>query len=271
MNTVWVLLATLVATAIMMVLVWLLSLAKRDVSIVDIFWGLGFVLIAHVACRLGGGYSGRKLLVTSLVTLWGVRLAVYLLWRNSGHEEDYRYRAMRKHHGERFTVVSLYSVFGLQGALMWVISLPLQVAQQSPLPARLTWLDGVAALLWACGLLFESVGDWQLARFKADPANHGKVMNRGLWAYTRHPNYFGDAVVWWAFFLIALATPSGVYTVVSPLLMTFMLMRVSGVALLERKLMKTRPEYEAYRQQTNAFVPWFPRRAGGLTDTRPQA
>lgn len=261
MSTAWVLLASLAATASMMILVWLLSLAQRDVSIVDIFWGLGFVLIAHVACRLGDGYSGRKLLVTTLVTLWGVRLAVYLLWRNWGQEEDYRYRAMRQRHGERFAWMSLYSVFGLQGALMWVISLPLQVAQSSPLPARLTWVDALAVLLWATGLLFESVGDWQLARFKADPANRGKVMNRGLWAYTRHPNYFGDAVVWWAFFLIAVATPYGVWTVISPVLMTFMLMRVSGVALLERKLVKTRPEYEAYRLQTNAFIPWFPRRA----------
>lgn len=261
MSTGWVLLATGAATATLMILVWLLSLAKRDASIVDIFWGLGFVLIAHVACRLGAGYSGRKLLVTSLVTVWGVRLAVYLLWRNSGQEEDYRYRAMRKRHGARFAWVSLYTVFGLQGVLMWVISLPLQVAQTSPVPTRLTWLDALAALLWTAGVLFESVGDWELARFKADPANSGKVMNRGLWAYTRHPNYFGDAVAWWAFFLMALATPHGIWTVISPALMTFMLMRVSGVALLERKLVKTRPEYAAYRQQTNAFIPWFPRRA----------
>ena len=260
MSAPWMLLATLVATAAMMLLVWLLSVAQRDASIVDVFWGLGFVLIAHVACRLGDGYSGRKLLVTSLVTVWGVRLAVYLLWRNRGHGEDYRYQAMRKRHGERFAWVSLYTVFGLQGALMWVISLPLQVAQLSPVPARLTRLDGCAALLWTVGLLFESVGDWQLARFKADAANRGKVMNRKLWAYTRHPNYFGDAVTWWAFFLIALATPSGAWTIISPLLMTFMLMRVSGVALLERKLVKTRPEYEAYRRQTNAFFPWLPRR-----------
>ena len=265
MSAAWVLLATAGATAAMMTLVWLLSLAKRDVSIVDVFWGLGFMLIAHIACRLGGGYSGRKLLVTSLVTLWGVRLAVYLLWRNWRQEEDYRYRAMRQRHGERFGLASLYTIFGLQGALMWVISLPLQVAQISPAPARLTWLDTLAALLWAVGLLFESVGDWQLARFKADAANTGKVMNRGLWAYTRHPNYFGDALVWWAFFLIALATPWGAWTIISPVLMTFMLMRVSGVALLERKLVKTRPEYDAYRRQTNAFFPWFRRRTGQIT------
>lgn len=255
-----ILVTSLALTAVLMTSVWLLSLAQRDASIVDIFWGLGFVLIAHVACALGGGYAGRKLLVTALTTVWGLRLALYLLWRNWGHEEDYRYQAMRRHHGTRFPWVSLYLVFGLQGALMWVISLPLQVAQLAPLPAHLTWLDALATALWAGGLLFESVGDWQLARFKADPANRGRVMDRGLWAYTRHPNYFGDAVVWWAYFLIAAGTPHGVWTVISPLLMTFMLMRVSGVALLERKLVKTRPQYTAYTRCTNAFIPWFPKK-----------
>jgi steroid 5-alpha reductase family enzyme len=143
---------------------------------------------------------------------------------------------------------------------MWVISLPLQVAQSSPMPPALTWLDALGLALWTFGLLFEAVGDWQLARFKADPGNRGTVMDRGLWAYTRHPNYFGDAVIWWGYFCLALATPHGVWTVLSPLLMTFMLMRVSGVALLERKLVKTRPEYAAYQRRTNAFFPWFSRK-----------
>lgn len=260
MSTPSVFATTLAVTAALMFVVWLLSLAKQDASVVDVFWGLGFVLIAHVACLYGGGYSGRKLLVTTLVTLWGVRLAAYLLWRNWGQEEDYRYRAMRKRYGDRFALVSLFTVFGLQGALMWLISLPLQVAQSTPTPARLTWLDAAATLLWVIGFAFEALGDWQLAHFKADPGNRGTVMDRGLWAYTRHPNYFGDAVVWWAYFLIALATSRGAWTCISPLLMTFMLMRVSGVALLERKLVKTRPAYADYTRRTNAFVPWFPER-----------
>lgn len=251
--------ATAAATALLMITVWLLSLAQRNASIVDVFWGLGFVLIAHIACVAGDGYSGRKLLVTSLVAIWGVRLAVYLLWRNWGAEEDYRYRAMRARHGERFTWVSLYLVFGLQGVLMWVVSLPLQVAQSSPEPAQLTWLDLAGAALWTVGFLFEALGDWQLARFKGDPANRGKVMRAGLWAYTRHPNYFGDAVVWWGYFAIALATPTGWWTVISPVVMTVLLMRVSGVALLERKLARTRPGYESYQRETNAFFPWVPR------------
>jgi steroid 5-alpha reductase family enzyme len=259
MRTHSVLMLTFAVTVGLMMLVWLLSLAKRDAGIVDIFWGLGFVLIAHVACVSGDGYGGRKLLVTSVVAVWGVRLALYLLWRNAGAAEGYRYRAMRERYGERFAWVSLYAVFGVQGALMWVISLPLQVAQVSPLPARFTGLDALGAVLWGIGFFFETVGDWQLARFKADSANRGKVMDRGLWAYTRHPNYFGDTLVWWGYFLIALATPFGVWTVISPLLMTFLLLRVSGVTLLEKKLAKTRAGYADYALRTNAFFPWLPR------------
>jgi len=244
-----------------MLSVWVLSLAKRDTSIVDIFWGLGFVVIAAFAFALTPGYRPRKLLLLTCTVLWGVRLSLYLLWRNWRQEEDYRYRAMRKRHGDNFWIVSLYAVFALQGALMWVISLPLQVGQASALPSRLTWLDALGATCWMVGWLFETIGDLQLARFKADPANHGKVMDRGLWAYTRHPNYFGDAVLWWGLFMIALATPGSVWTILSPVIMTLLLMRVSGVPLLERRLAKTRPEYRDYVQRTSAFIPWFPKRA----------
>ncbi len=253
--------ATFTAVVLLMLSVWILSLVRRDASIVDVFWGLGFTLIANVAFVVGTGYPPRKLLVATLTSLWGLRLAGYLLWRNWGHEEDYRYQAMRRHHGERFWFVSLYLVFGLQGALMWIVSLPVQVAQASGLPAHLTVLDAVGAALWAIGLGFEAIGDFQLARFKANPNNHGKVMDRGLWRCTRHPNYFGDAVVWWGLFCIALATPSGIWTAVGPAVMTFFLMNVSGVALLERKLKKTRPEYADYVRRTSAFVPWFPKRS----------
>ena len=251
---------TLATTAALMLFVWLLSLAARDVSIADIFWGLGFVLIALVAFTVTSGYPGRKLLVTVLTTAWGLRLSLYLLWRNWGKGEDFRYRAMRARHGARFSLVSLYLVFGLQGALMWLVSLPVQIAQLSPLPGRLTWVDGCGAVVCLVGILFEAVGDWQLARFKAEPANRGRVMDHGLWAYTRHPNYFGDAVFWWGLFLIAMATPAGTWTIIGPLTMTFLLRRVSGVALLERSLVKTRPGYTEYIRRTPALFPWFPRR-----------
>ncbi len=261
MDTGTVLATTLVAVVILMSGLWLLSLVTHDVSIVDIFWGLGFVLVAHVARATAGTADPRAWLVAALVTIWGLRLALYLLWRNWGQGEDYRYAAMRTHFGERFRWVSLYSVFGLQGVLMWFISLPVQAAVSAGAPAALTGLDVAGLACWAVGFGFEAVGDWQLARFKADPATRGAVMDRGLWAYTRHPNYFGDALAWWGLYLIAAATPSGAWTVLSPVVMTVLLMRVSGVALLERKLKKTRPEYAAYCRRVNAFVPWFPRRA----------
>lgn len=243
-----------------MLCVWLLSLAKKDASIVDTFWGLGFVLIAAVCCAIGEGAGIRRSLITVLTTVWGLRLAGHIFWRNKGKGEDFRYRAMRARHGKRFPLVSLFSVFALQGLLMWVISLPLQIAETSRVPAKLTWLDWTGAIIWLIGFAFESIGDLQLARFKAEPANKGKVMDRGLWRYTRHPNYFGDALLWWGFFLIALNAPAGVWTAISSLIMTGLLMKVSGVVLLEKTMIKTKPEYRDYVRHTNAFLPWLPRR-----------
>ena len=253
-----VLFTTFGATMAMMVVLWLISLAIRNASIVDIFWGAGFAAISLVTFTLTDGHRPRKALITLLAVIWGLRLAIHIGWRNHGKGEDFRYQAMRKRKGDRFAFASLYSVFGLQGILMWVISLPLQVAQLSPEPLRLTWLDFLGAALWLIGLCFEAVGDWQLARFKADPGNKGKVMDRGLWGYTRHPNYFGDALLWWGLFLIALAT-GGWWTVISPIIMTILLMKVSGVALPEKTLVKTRPEYRDYVRRTSAFFPLPPR------------
>jgi steroid 5-alpha reductase family enzyme len=246
---------TLLVTLVLMLSVWLMSAALGDVSIVDIFWGLGFVLIGLFAFALADGYVPRRVLVALLTTIWGVRLALYLLWRNWGQGEDYRYQAMRRQHGTRFAIVSLYSVFGLQGALMWIVSLPVQVAAVARTPSTWTWFDGAGVALWAIGLWFEAVGDWQLARFKSDPANRGKVMNRGLWAYTRHPNYFGDACVWWGIALVAAETTMGRFGLVGALVMTVLLRRVSGVVLLEKSLKKRKPGYDEYVARTSAFVP----------------
>jgi steroid 5-alpha reductase family enzyme len=166
---------------------------------------------------------------------------------------------MRKHWGERFPWVSLATVFGLQGALQWVVSLPLQVGAAAPGAAPLGALDALGAALFATGLAFEAVGDHQLARFKADPANRGRVLDRGLWRFTRHPNYFGDALAHWGLFTIALATPHGAATLIGPALMTFLLLRVSGVALLERSIGRRRPAYDEYQRRTSAFLPLPPR------------
>jgi steroid 5-alpha reductase family enzyme len=244
----------------LLALLWLVSLAVRDASIVDIAWGPAFVAIAVVAYRIGDGAPARGRLLLALVALWGLRLGGYLAWRNLGRGEDFRYRRMREHWGARFAWVSLFTVFLLQAALAWVVSLPIQLAMASPIPARLGWLDAAGAAVFAIGFLFESLGDLQLARFKADPANAGTVLDSGLWGWTRHPNYFGDFLVWWGLFLIALATPRGYGSLIGPLLMSWLLMRVSGVPMLERALRRKRPGYDDYRRRVPAFFPRPPAR-----------
>ncbi|MGD8385907.1 MAG: DUF1295 domain-containing protein [Desulfobacteraceae bacterium] len=239
---------------------WLLSLILRDASIADVFWGLGFVLVVWVTFFLADGYLLRKVLLTVLVSLWGLRLAVHIGWRKRGKEEDRRYQAWRTRHGKAFWWVSLFTVFGVQGLLLWVISLGVQAGQVAPEPARLGGLDAAGTLVWLVGFVFEVVGDLQLARFKADPENRGHVMDRGLWAYTRHPNYFGESLMWWGIFLIVLSTPHSLWTVISPITITFLLLRVSGVTLLEKSIEETRPAYRAYKENTSAFLPWFPKK-----------
>jgi steroid 5-alpha reductase family enzyme len=251
--------STAAFVALLMVAVWLSSVWKRNASIVDVIWGPGFAGIALVAFATSDAPLARRALVTGLALVWGLRLGGYLLRRAWGKPEDFRYQAMRRYWGARFPLVSLLTVFALQGVLMWIVSLPLQVAQVAAEPAELGALDALGACLWLVGMFFESVGDSQLARFKADPANAGRVMDRGLWRYTRHPNYFGDCLVWWGFFAIALAVPGGIYTLVGPIAMTVLLRRVSGVTLLERSLVKRRPGYAEYVARTNPFIPGPPR------------
>jgi steroid 5-alpha reductase family enzyme len=238
---------------------WGVSVALKDTSIVDIFWGSDFVIVAWVAYVLGDGSADRRLLLALLVTIWGLRLTAHLARRNLGKGEDYRYAEMRRRHGERWPLRSLMVVFWLQGALMWVVSLPVPVAMNDPTPIGLGALDWIGAAIWVVGLAFEAGGDQQLARFKADPANRGKVMDRGLWRYTRHPNYFGDFCVWWGIWLVALATGSAWWTAVGPVVMSVLLIRVSGAAPLERSLTKRREGYADYVAHTSAFFPWPPR------------
>lgn len=239
---------------------WLVSLWKRDASIVDPFWGLGFVVVAWATWWQAEQPLGMPLVLVVVASLWGVRLALFLLWRNHGKGEDFRYRAMRDYHGGRFAWVSLFTVFGLQAFILWFVSFPLQWGIAARQPTFVSpWLAYVGVGLWAVGFFFESVGDWQLAQFKRSPDQRGKVLDTGLWRYTRHPNYFGDCCVWWGFFLMA-ADGGGWFTIASPLAMTFLLLKVSGVALLEKSIGERRPEYAAYIQRTNAFFPGPPRR-----------
>jgi steroid 5-alpha reductase family enzyme len=251
----------LLAILILMAALWLLSLVVRNASIVDMFWGPGFVFAALIYVLLTPEVNGgdRRLLIAALVGLWGLRLGLHIANRNIGQGEDFRYAVWREEHGSRWWWRSLFQVFVLQGILMWIVSAPLLAALYLQASPGLGILDGVAIAVWAIGFAFEAGGDWQLMRFKRDPANKRKVMDRGMWRFTRHPNYFGDALQWWAFWLIAVAA-GGWWTVFSPLLMTLLLVRVSGVAMLEQSLHNTRPQYREYVRRTSAFIPWFPRR-----------
>ncbi|EAY32037.1 DUF1295 domain-containing protein [Microscilla marina] len=239
---------------------WLVSLTIKDASIIDVFWGLGFFIIAW----LYGSQVGFELLSTRnwvllmMVTVWGLRLTIYLAIRNLGKGEDYRYVAMRKQNGKHFWWISYFRVFVLQGFLLWMISAVYLPALS--VSGSLLLLDYLGILFWSIGLFFEAVGDAQLRRFKQNPANYGKVMDKGLWHYTRHPNYFGDAMVWWGFFMFGLSQWQGLYFIFCPLIMTLFLLKVSGVALLETKLKKTKPQYAEYIRKTPAFIPGLPKK-----------
>ena len=260
MDTITILGINFVAVLTMMLIGWIMSLIYRNVTLVDSLWGLGFVLIAWLTFFMADGFDGRKILITLLVSAWGLRLAGHLSWRNWGHGEDPRYASWRAASGERFWLVSLFKVFVLQAVFLWAIALALQWGQMSPQPAKLTWLDYLGLGLWGVGFFFEAVGDWQLARFKANPNNKGQVMDQGLWAYTRHPNYFGETLIWWGIFLITLATPGSWWTIVSPIIITVVLLKMTGITLMEKTIVHTRPGYNEYIARTNAFIPWFPKK-----------
>lgn len=248
------------ATAILALMVgtWAVSVIVRNASIVDVIWGPAFVLLAAIALALGDGTAGRRWLVLALVAIWGLRLGAHIARRNIGKGEDRRYRAFRERWGARFWWVSLFTVFLLQAAIVLVVALPILGAGAGRAPLGL--LDALGVLVWVVGFAFEAIGDAQLARFRRDPANRGRVLDRGLWRYTRHPNYFGDATLWWGLGLIG-AAGAGPWVLVGPALMTFLLVRVSGVALLERDIAERRPEYAAYVRRTSSFLPRPPRRA----------
>ena len=237
-------------------LTWLLSVSKQNVSIVDSLWSLLFLFAAIAYALAAPGLGPRSILVLVLVALWAMRLSIYITRRNWGGGEDRRYQAIRARNQPNFALKSLYLVFALQAILAWIVSLPLYAAITND--SRLGMLDLAGSFLWVLGFCFEAIGDWQLARFKAVAQNHGRVMDRGLWRYTRHPNYFGEFLLWWGFYLIALAA-GGWWSIPGPLLMSVLLLRVSGVTLLEKDIGERRPAYADYKQRTNAFFPGPPR------------
>jgi len=244
----------------MMTILWIFSIILKNVSIVDIFWGFGYVLVGIFYYLFSEGYELRKLVVLILVAVWGLRLTIYLAWRNIGKGEDFRYQEFRRKYGEhRYWWFSFFQTFLLQGILMWLISAPLLGAQHMPVSDNLNIFDYIGIAFWIIGFTFEAGGDFQLAKFKKNPANKGKVLDTGFWKYTRHPNYFGDSAVWWGFGFISIAAGSYI-PVLGSILMTALIIKVSGVAMLEKSLKDKKPEYKAYIEKTSAFIPWFPKK-----------
>lgn len=243
-----------------MFVLWLVSIKLKNVSIIDPFWGLGFVLVAGYYFSNYQGHDLRSKLVFILVSIWGLRLFIHLLVRNWNKAEDYRYAQFRQDYGvRRYWWFSFFQVFLLQGVLLWIISAPLLAAMYSGTANDFNFFDLMGVLLWLIGFIFEAGGDYQLVRFKKDPKNKGKLLTTGFWNYTRHPNYFGDAAVWWGFGCFSIAS-GAYYPVLSSILMSWLLLKVSGVALLERNLKHNKPGYQDYVKRTNAFLPWFPRK-----------
>ena len=235
---------------------WGVSVAIRNVAFVDSLWSLFFLVAALVFATAAWPLSARGLLVTVLVAVWALRLSTYITARNWGAPEDYRYRKIRANNEPGFAFKSLYIVFGLQGVLAWIVAMPLVPAIM--IPGDIGAIEIAAALLWLVGFTFEAGGDYQLSRFKREASNKGRVLDSGFWRYTRHPNYFGDFCVWWAFYLFAVAA-GGWWTVLSPILMSLLLLKVSGVALLEKTITERRPGYAQYVHRTNAFFPGLPK------------
>lgn len=253
----------LASVTTIMAILWLVSLRLRDVSIVDVAWGADGALIAIISFLLTDGPPARRLLITGMTVIWGLRLTLHIGLRKRGTGEDYRYAAMRAEHGDAFPLRSLFTVFLFQALLIWAITLPVQIAQAAGGPRGLLLLDFLGLGVWVLGFVLEGIADGQLQRFRSDPMNRGQVMDRGLWRYSRHPNYFGESLVWWGIFLVASSSPGGWITFFSPLLMTFFLLKVSGVPLLEDAMAERKAGYREYMERTSLFVPWPPGRGTG--------
>lgn len=245
---------------VLVTLLWIWSAMITNVSIVDLFWGFGFVVINAFYVFMSGELNTRKILILVLVSIWGFRLTIYLAWRNIGKGEDFRYQEFRRNYGpKRYWWFSFFQTFLLQGVLILIVSLPLFGIHTSTSSGDLKALDYIGIVVWFIGFAFEAGGDFQLARFKSDVTNKGKVLNSGFWKYTRHPNYFGDSAVWWAYAIFSIAAGS-YWQIIGSVVMTLLIIKISGVALLEKTLNETKPQYQEYIQKTSSFFPWFPKK-----------
>jgi steroid 5-alpha reductase family enzyme len=234
---------------------WVVSLVLENASIVDVFWGIGFIIVAwFYTATVPETATFRGLLSSILVTVWGLRLALHVGFRNAGAGEDFRYRKWRQEAGSNFWWISYFKVFLLQSVILWVVSSPLLLSQLEHDGAPFGLFEFAGVGLWVIGFLFESVADWQLARFKRNPDNQGRILRSGLWSLSRHPNYFGEALLWWGFGLMAIPT-GGLLAAVGPVMITFLLLKVSGVSMLDAALVDRRPGYSDYIRSTPAFLP----------------
>jgi len=245
---------------VLVTLLWIWSIFIKNVSIVDIFWGVGFVVVNAFYVYMSGELNPRKILILVLVSIWGLRLGIYLAIRNIGKGEDFRYQEFRRNYGpKRYWWFSYFQTFLLQGVLIMIVSLPLLGVNLSSSSGDLKVLDYIGIAVWLIGFTFEAGGDYQLMRFKRAATNKGKVLNKGFWKYTRHPNYFGDSAVWWAYALFSIAAGS-YWQIIGSVIMTLLIIKISGVALLEKTLNNTKPQYREYIEKTNSFFPWFPKK-----------
>jgi steroid 5-alpha reductase family enzyme len=245
---------------VLVTLLWIWSVFIKNVSIVDIFWGLGFVVVNAFYVFMSGELNARKILILTLVSIWGLRLTIYLAFRNIGKGEDFRYQEFRRNYGpKRYWWFSFFQVFLLQGLLIMIVSLPLLGINSSASSGDLKVLDYIGIVVWFIGFIFEAGGDFQLVRFKRQFENKGKVLNTGFWKYTRHPNYFGDSAVWWAYAIFSIAAGS-YWQIIGSIIMTILIIKISGVSLLEKTLKDTKSQYRDYIQKTNSFFPWLPKK-----------
>jgi len=235
-----------------------IALMRNDNSIVDVGWGAGFILLAYYWLFSTGLFLPQHLLVTGMITVWGLRLSTHIFMRNWGRGEDPRYKAWRKQWGAFVIPRSFLQIFMLQGVIMLVVAYPILVINSSHTPG-LSWLAIIGFSIWLTGFLFESISDYQLYTFITNPQNTGAILTSSLWRYTRHPNYFGEVLVWWGIFLVALSVPYGATTIISPLIITYLLVYVSGIPMTEA-LFKGNQAYVKYKQQTSIFFPWFPKK-----------
>lgn len=257
MNIAFVVLYSILALFGFMIIAFFVGTIKKNNGLVDGFYGLGYIVLNLICFLLTGTFYLRQILSTILVVIWGIRLAVYVFKRNIGKPEDYRYQDMRRRWGDKVLLKSFYRIYIFQGIIIILVSTPVLYTNIAS-PTGLVWIDFIGLLVWIFGFYFESIGDYQLQRFKANPENKGKVMDQGLWKYTQHPNYFGEVTQWWGLYILTLSVPFGFITIVGPILITYFIIKVSGIKLLNKRF-DGNDKYAEYKKKTSTFIPRPPK------------